>query len=61
MTLDAWLPIGHELSNGTTARVALFEGSGWQIVNTQAETRALVVQDGLAWRWISLALLMPAR
>ena len=57
MALDAWLPIGHRLLSGTTTRVALFEGSGWQIVETQEAGRALVVHDGLACRWVNSGLL----
>jgi cell division protease FtsH len=57
MTLEAWLPIGHKLSNGATTKVALFEGSGWQILSTQGNGRALVVHDRLACRWVDSGLL----
>ncbi len=57
MTLDAWLPIGHKLLSGTTTRTALFEGSGWQILDTQGTGRALVVHDRLACRWVDSGLL----
>ena len=35
MALDAWLPIGFKLPDGAKARVALFEGADWQILETQ--------------------------
>ncbi len=51
MALDAWLPIGFKLPDGETAHVALFEGSGWQIIKTQGGGRALLVDDALAQQW----------
>ena len=57
MTPEAWLPIGHKLASGTTTRAALFEGSGWQILDTRETGRALVVHDRLACRWVDAGLL----
>ena len=57
MTLDAWLPIGHKLSSGTTTGVALFEGLHWQILKTQGSGCALVVHEELADRWVDSGLL----
>lgn len=57
MPLDAWLPVGHKLPGGAKARRALFEGSGWQILETQGSGRALVARDELASRWIESGLL----
>ena len=51
MTLEAWLPIGHKLPDGAKSRVALYEGQGWQILETQGNGRALVTRDELAQRW----------
>jgi len=57
MNLDAWLPIDHKLPDGARTARALFSGSGWQIVGTRGDGRALLVQDELATRWISSGLL----
>lgn len=57
MTLDAWLPVGHKLPDGAKSMVALFGGSGWQILQTQGDGRALLVSDELADRWIKTGLL----
>jgi len=56
MVLDAWLPIGYELPDGANARVVVFEGSNWQIFETQGNGRALVARDDLARRWIDAGL-----
>ena len=57
MTLDAWLPIGHKLSDGSTTRSALYEGASWQILKTEGKGRALIVHERLANRWIGSGLL----
>jgi len=57
MALDAWLPVGHRLPDGAKSVIALFGGPGWQIIETQGNGRALLVQDELANRWISSGLL----
>jgi cell division protease FtsH len=57
MVLDAWLPVGFALPDGSHSRAALHEGAGWQIVRTQNGGRALVIQDALAQRWIEAGLL----
>lgn len=57
MTLDAWLPIGFNLPDGTKARIALFEGTDWQIFETQGGGRALVVREALARRWLDSGLI----
>ena len=38
MALDAWLPIGFKLPDGAKARVALFEGADWQILESSRAT-----------------------
>lgn len=53
MALDTWLPSGHKLPDGAISRSAIFEGTGWQIVETQGHGRALLAQDGLAKKWVS--------
>ena len=57
MALDAWLPIGFKLPDGAKARVALFEGADWQILETQGGGRALVVHDTLVQRWLDAELI----
>lgn len=57
MTLDAWLPVGHKLPDGARTVIALFGGSGWQIIETQGEGRALLVHDDLADRWVKAGLI----
>ena len=52
MAIDSWLPIGFKLPDGAKTRVALFEGSNWQILETQGAGRSLVALDELAKRWV---------
>lgn len=59
MALDAWLPVGYKLPDGAKARVAMFEGTNWQIFETQGNGRALVAHDELARRWIDTGLIDP--
>ncbi|MFW4597532.1 ATP-binding protein [Pseudomonas aeruginosa] len=59
MALDAWLPVGYKLPDGAKARVALFEGTNWQIFETQGNGRALVAHDELTRRWIDTGLIGP--
>lgn len=51
MAIEAWLPIGFRLPDGAKARVALFEGKDWQILETHGGGRALIVHDELARHW----------
>lgn len=57
MALDAWLPIGFKLPDGAKARVALFEGADWQILETQGGGRALVAREALAQHWLDAGLI----
>lgn len=57
MALDAWLPIGHRFPDGAKSRTALFEGLGWQILETQGGGRALLTRDELAQRWVNSGIL----
>lgn len=59
MALDAWLPVGYKLPDGAKARVAVFEGTNWQIFETQGNGRALVAHDELTRRWIDTGLIAP--
>lgn len=59
MALDAWLPVGYKLPDGAKARVAMFEGTNWQIFEIQGNGRALVAHDELALRWIDAGLIDP--
>ncbi len=57
MALDAWLPIGCKLPDGTEVRSALFEGADWQIYETMGGGRALVALDTLAQHWLDAGLI----
>jgi cell division protease FtsH len=59
MALDAWLPIGFKLPDGAKARGALFCESNWQILETQGDGRALVVNEDLGTRWLDAGLIEP--
>ncbi len=55
--IDAWLPVGYLLPDGAKTKVVLFEGPGWQILETQGNGRALVAKDDLVQRWIESGLI----
>jgi hypothetical protein len=57
MAIEGWLPIGFLLPDGAKTRVALNEGGNWQIFETFAGGRALIVRQALAERWIEAGLL----
>ena len=57
MALDAWLPIGFNLPDNAKAGAVLFEGTAWQLLETEGGGRALVVDDALARRWIHAGLI----
>lgn len=59
MALDAWLPVGYKLPDGAKSRIVLFEGTGWQILETQGNGRALIAREELTQRWIESGLLEP--
>lgn len=56
MTIDPWLPVGFRLPDGAGTRPPLFEGYGWQIVETQGGGRALIADEELAARWAASGL-----
>lgn len=58
MTIDVWLPFGHRLPDGNVTRLALYEGAGWQILETQGRGRVLLVHEELAQRWFNSGLLI---
>lgn len=57
MAIEGWLPIGFLLPDGAKTRVALYEGGNWQIFETFAGGRALIVRQALAERWIEAGLI----
>lgn len=57
MALDSWLPIGHALPDGARSKLPLFEGPGWQIVQTEGGGRALLAAHTLVQRWITAGIL----
>jgi cell division protease FtsH len=57
MSLNIWLPIGHKLADGARTRLALFEGPGWQVLETEGAGRALLARAELAERWAASRLL----
>ncbi len=57
VVIDAWLPVGYLLPDGAKTRVVLFEGTGWQILETQGNGRALIAKDDLVQRWIESELI----
>lgn len=57
MVFESRLPIGFKLPDGAKVRVALFEGTGWQICETVGGGRALVAQNALVQRWIEAGLI----
>ncbi|MBK7417593.1 MAG: ATP-binding protein [Nitrospira sp.] len=59
MALVNWLPIGFNLPDGSHTKQALYEGPGWQIIDTASGKRALLAKEDLAQRWISSGLLAP--
>jgi cell division protease FtsH len=59
VAVDSWLPVGFKLPDGAKSRLTLFEGPAWQIVETQGEGRALIVEAELSLRWTASGLLDP--
>lgn len=57
MAPEAWLPVGYVLPDQANCRLVLYEGAGWQILETQGGGRALLVCDTLFSRWVQLRLL----
>src|ERR1035441_2481438 len=56
MPVDAWLPAGFALPDGTRTRLPIAEGPDWQIFETHGGGRALLVKPDAAARWASAGL-----
>ena len=56
MLLDPWLPVGFALPDGARVRLAIHEGSDWQIFEVQGGGNALVVKESLAKSWVATGL-----
>ncbi|MEY3288456.1 MAG: hypothetical protein RLZZ419_698, partial [Pseudomonadota bacterium] len=59
MAIDAWLPVGYKLPDGAKSKIVIFDGTGWQILETQGNGRALIAREELTQRWIESGLLAP--
>lgn len=59
MPLESWLPIHHELPDGALCGRPLYQGQGWQIINTVGDGRALLAKEELYRRWRTAGLLDP--
>lgn len=57
MAVEAWLPIGHKFLDGSTSRIALFEGPQWQILESEAGGRVLIAGAALTDRWVESGLI----
>jgi cell division protease FtsH len=57
VAVDAWLPVGFKLPDGTRFRRTMFEGAAWQIVETEGDGRALIAEADLTHRWTEFGLL----
>lgn len=51
MAIDAFLPVGFKLPDAARVRIALFEGTEWQVFETEGSGRAIIVHEMLAQRW----------
>src|SRR5882724_548334 len=51
MPLEAWLPVGFTLPDGSRTRRVLQADTAWQIVEITTKGRALIVTQELATRW----------
>lgn len=59
MPLESWLPIQYELPDGALCGRPLYQGSGWQIITTVGDGRALLAKEELYRRWRATGLLDP--
>lgn len=57
MIVDAWIPVGFTLPDGGRTKLALFEGTDWQIYEVQGGGRNLVFKESLASKWFNAGLL----
>lgn len=56
MPMDAWLPVGYRLPDGSAPKNVLFEGSGWQVLADQRGGCILVCSAELHARWVQSSL-----
>lgn len=57
MMKDSWLPIGYRFPDGAQSGMTLYEGPGWQIVETREGGRVLLVREELQARWAASGLI----
>jgi cell division protease FtsH len=57
MPVETWLPVGFSFPDGARTRLAIQSGENWQIVETVAQGRALVVKPSLAHKWADAGLI----
>lgn len=56
MVLESWLPIGYKLPSGNCTRRVVWEGLGWQIVDTINGGKSLLAMDFLVDKWVDAGL-----
>jgi cell division protease FtsH len=54
--VEPWLPIGQKLPEGGRTKRALYEGNGWQVVETEDKGSSLISAPELAERWVRAGL-----
>ncbi len=57
MVIDAWLPIGYQLPDGTLASTGLSGAAEWQLIRTSTGGFALLAKPELASQWLNAGLL----
>lgn len=57
MAIESWLPIGFKLPHEGITRLALFGGTGWQILEIKDGGRVLLAREDLVRRWITAGLI----
>jgi hypothetical protein len=57
MILDAWLPKGYELEDGSKVKLRLYSGEQWQIFDTDGQSKLLLTQPELIHNWVDSQLI----
>jgi cell division protease FtsH len=57
MSLDAWLPVNHELPDSTKLMGVAYGSEDWQIYKAKGNRNSLVVKDSLAKKWLERGLI----
>lgn len=57
MIVDAWLPIGYVLPDGSVMRSVLESGPEWQVLECEQDRRALVVGISLFKKWVAIKII----